>query len=131
MSGKELSHLEAQRPSPAAHSAQRQCAASAPVSEDISCSECISAVLAWATCDVLLPIVLVLLWNVLPAIIFVSFFYLTHFLMYANPYHTTDGTRPFAVLVIVITFLIACGSSVLNSFGISPSHNIFRPKRRC
>ena len=130
MSGKELSHLEAQRPVPAAHSTQRQCAASEPVSDDISCSECISTILAWAACDVLLPLILVLLWNVIPAIIFGSFFYLAHFLLYANPYHTTDGTRPFALLVIFIAFLIACGSSVLNSCGIAFSHEyIFRRKR--
>jgi hypothetical protein len=130
MSEKELSHLEAQPPIPVAHSIQRQCAASEPVSEDISCSECISRFLAWAACDVLLPMILVLLWNVIPAIIFVSLFYLAHFLLYANPYHTTDGTRPFAVLVVVIAFVIACGSSGLNSLGIMLSReSIFRRKR--
>jgi len=79
-----------------------------------SCCSCLGAALGWTVCDLFPPFLLVVLWNVLPAGIFTSFFYLSHFLIYANPYHTTDGTRPFAIIPLAITFLLPPAFILLN-----------------
>jgi hypothetical protein len=130
MSGKELSHLEAQRPVPQRHSAPRSRPSPDAGSEEIPYSECINTFRAWVAREVLLPVLLVLLWNVLPAIIFGSVFYLAHFLFYANPYHTTDGSRPFALLVLLVAFFLAAAIAILNIVGLILSDEyIFGPSR--
>src|SRR5271168_842439 len=68
--------------------------------------------------DNLLALLLLVLLQVLPVGIFFGLFYLTHYLKYANPWHSTENSRPgvaaagaiasfflWAVLVLEIFYL--------------------------
>jgi len=114
MTAMEPSRLEAQRPAPMRDT------------ESDLCSY-LSSFLQWAVGDVFVSFLLMLLWNFLPAVVFVLVFYLFHFLSYANPFHSMTD-RPFARLVLFISFLLAIASIVLNSISMSHVNNeIFSP----